>query len=150
MLQRSVELAKVSSSGPGNKSGHAGLHHRIEPDARGDAASNLPHRIFWEGRNVKALLDALRLGRSGQEGATALYGPGQRNLCRRLFHTLRNGCNDRVRQDVWLHGVSQRCKRLQYNPVLSTEIEQVPFGKIRMRFDLHHGGPDPRDRDDLP
>src|SRR4249919_4090976 len=73
MLQRSVELAKLSSSGPGNKSGHAGLHHRIEPDARGDAVSNLPHRIFWESRKVKALLDALRLGRS----AAPCHAPAQ-------------------------------------------------------------------------
>ena len=123
---------------PGNKSGHAGLHHRVEPDVRGDAVPNLPHGVFRQGRNVKALLDPLRFGRGGQESGAALYGPGQRNLSRRLVHTLGDGRNHRVGQHVWLHGMSQRCKRLQYNPVLPAELEQLPFREIRMRFDLHH------------
>ena len=33
--------------------------------------------------------------------------------------------------------------------MLATEIEQAPFGKIRMGFDLDHGGLDARNRDDL-
>ena len=140
---------QFSSPGPGNKSGHAGLHHRVEPDVRGDAVPNFPHGVFRQGRNVKVLLDALRFGRGGQESGAALYGPGQRNLSRRLVHTLCDGCNHRVVQQVWLHGMSQRRKRLQHNPMLPAEVEQLPFGEIRMRFDLHHGRLDPRDRNDL-
>jgi hypothetical protein len=41
---------------------------------------------------------------------------------------------------VVILGMSQRCKRLQYNPVLPTEVEQVPFQVIRMGFDLHTAG----------
>jgi hypothetical protein len=45
--------------------------------------------------------------------------------------------------------VSQRRKRQQHDAVLSTEIQQLPFGEIRMGFDLHHRGLDPRSRNDL-
>jgi len=43
----------------------------------------------------------------------------------------------------------QRGKRQEDNAVLPTELEQFPFGEIRMGFDLHHGGLDPGNRDDL-
>ena len=100
-------------------------------------------------RYLKVLLNMVRFGRGGQESGAALYGPGQRNLSRRLVDALRDGCDHRVIQQFRIQAVSQRCKRQQYNPVLSTEIEQVPFREVRMGFDLHHGRLDPRSRNDL-
>lgn len=50
---------------------------------------------------------------------------------------------------IWPGLVEVVRKRQQYDPVLPTEIEQVPFGEVRMGFDLHHRGLDPRSRNDL-
>jgi hypothetical protein len=47
-LPCTVRAAEFSSPGPGNKSRHAGLHHRVEPDACCDAVLNLPHGVFRE------------------------------------------------------------------------------------------------------
>jgi hypothetical protein len=41
-----LRAAEFSSSGPGNKPGHTGLHHCVESDAGGDALPNFPHRVF--------------------------------------------------------------------------------------------------------
>src|SRR5208282_1761260 len=46
----------------GNKAGHAGPHHRVEPDVRRDALPHLPHGVFRQGRYLKVLLDVARFG----------------------------------------------------------------------------------------
>jgi hypothetical protein len=94
-------------------------------------------------------LDTVRCGRRRQASGAALYSPGQRNLSWRFVDALRDGRDHRIVQHFRIQVVTQRCKRQQYNPVLSTEIEQVPFRKVRMGFDLHHGWLDTRTRDDL-
>ena len=43
----------------------------------------------------------------------------------------------------------QRGARLDHDPVLATEIEQIPLREIRMQFGLHQGRLDPRGRNDL-
>ena len=48
---------EATSTVPGNKAGHARLHHRVAPDVRRDAMANLPHGVFRQGRNVKLLPD---------------------------------------------------------------------------------------------
>src|ERR1700732_1166454 len=133
--ERSPPLRRVHPKGsrgsdsvrrrPGNKSWYARLHHCVEPDVRGDAIPNLSHGVFRQGRNVKVLLDPPRFGRGGQESRAALYRPGQRNLSWRLVHTLCDGCDHGVVHYTWLHSMSQCRKRLQYNPLLPTELEQV-------------------------
>jgi hypothetical protein len=45
--------------------------------------------------------------------------------------------------------MSQRCARLHDNPVLPTEVEQVPLREIRMALDLRHRRLDPCGGDDL-
>jgi hypothetical protein len=44
-LMRPMPLSSVHLA-PGNKAGHAGLHHSVEPDARRDVVPNLPHGVF--------------------------------------------------------------------------------------------------------
>ena len=34
----------------------------------------------------------------------------------------------------------QRCKRLQHNPMLPTEVETGPIREDTIRYDLHYGG----------
>src|SRR5208283_2146866 len=102
---------EFSSTGSGNKARHAGPNHRVEPEIRLDALPNLPHGVFRQSRHLKVLLDIARCGRGGQESGAALYGPGQRNLSRRLVDALRDCCDYWVVHYFRTQAVSQRCKR---------------------------------------
>ncbi len=46
-------------------------------------------------------------------------------------------------------GAAQRRKRKQYKRMPMTVVAQVPFGKMRVGFGLHHDALDPRSRNDL-
>ena len=53
----------LSSPAFGNKPGHAGLHHDVEPDLGPNRVANLLHGVFRQGRNLKVLLDTAGLSR---------------------------------------------------------------------------------------
>ena len=88
-------------------------------------------------------------GRGREESGTALYGPGQRDLCRRSVNAPCNAGDDEVFQKFRKHAVSRRRKRQQYDPMLPAKIEQLPFRQIGMGFDLHDCRLDPRRRNNL-
>src|SRR5208283_3785309 len=96
LTTNTTKVVEFRSTGPGNKAWHAGPHHSVEPDVRRYAVPNLPHGVFRQGRNLKVRLDIVRFGRGGQESRAALYGPGERNLCRRLVDALCDGCDHGV------------------------------------------------------
>ena len=144
------EAHLVSSTGSGNKARHTGLHHGVEPDVRLDALPNLPHGVFGQGRNLEVLLDigevsSMWSGKRCRVVRPRPAQPEQASCWTRCAMLVITGSSS----ILGIHAVSQRCKRQQYNPVLPAEVEQVPFRKIRMGFDLHHGRLDPRSRNDL-
>src|ERR1700722_3883841 len=93
---RSISVASASSLGPGDESWHAGFHHRVESDVRGDTVPNVAHSICGKSRNLIVLLNAFRFGRGGQESTAALRRPGENNLSGRDVHALSDSRNHRV------------------------------------------------------
>src|SRR5208283_1357266 len=98
LTTNTTKVVEFSSTGPGNKARHAGPHHGVEPDVGRNAVPNLPHGVFRQARNLKVLLDTARRGRGGQESSAALYGPGERDLSRRLVRALCDTCDHGVVQ----------------------------------------------------
>ena len=137
------------STRPGNKARHTGRHHSVEPDVRCYIVPNLPHGVFRQGRNLKVLSDTVRFRRRGQDSGPALDGPGKRNLGRRFVDALGDSRDHRVVDNSRRHVMRQRCARLDHDPMLATEIEQIPLREIRMQFGLHQCRLDPRGRNDL-
>src|SRR5580692_8967082 len=96
---------------------------------------NLVHGVLRQGRDIKILQDTARLGGGGQEGRAALDRPRKHDLSWRLADALCDGRDDGIVEDSRLHGMSERCKRQQDDPVLPAKLEQLPFREIWMRFD---------------
>src|ERR1700735_4431889 len=94
-------------------------------------------------------MDTAKVGRSGQKGGSALYGPCQRNLSRGLVNTLCDARDHWIVHYFGLHGMPQRCKRLHNYSMLPAEIDHVPFREIWMGLDLDRGRLDSRNRNDL-
>src|SRR5438094_473365 len=93
---------------PRNETGDAGLHDRVEPDARPHPIADLANGVFGDGRDIKVLLDPAGVFRGGQWGGAALDRPGQDDLRRRLLDAPRDRGDDRIFQQVRLAAVPQR------------------------------------------
>lgn len=52
----------VKSRRSGDKTGHPGFHHCVEPDVCRDAVANLPHCVVRQGRYLEVLLNVARFG----------------------------------------------------------------------------------------
>ena len=137
--------------GPRNKARHAGPHHSVEAHVRRDAVPDLLHGVFRQGRNVEVLLDAAEAwsrwsGKRCRAGRPRPARLERASCATRCAMAAITGSSSRF----GLHAMAERGKGQQDDSLLATEVEQFPFGQIRMRFDLHHGGLDPRSGDDLP
>jgi hypothetical protein len=110
----------------GNKAGNAGLYHRIEPDAGGNAVPDLLHGLVRQGRNIEILANTVRGDRRRQDRRAALHRPGQGNLRWCPVKAPGDRDNDRVLGYARLHAVPQGCEGAPASMLLTVRPPRTP------------------------
>jgi hypothetical protein len=88
--------------------------------------------------------------RAGQDCSSALHGPGERNLSRRLGNAVCDAFDYGVVDDSGRRGICQRRPCLDDNPLFPTEVDEVLLREVQMAFDLDRRGLDAGSGKDLP
>ena len=94
-----------------NEAGDAGFYDGVESDLGFDAFADFADGVFGEGGDVEVFLDAGGGFGGGEEGGSALDGPGEEDLSGSFADSGGDGCDDGIFEQAGHAAVAQRAAK---------------------------------------